>query len=181
MPGRRAAPVRSARERRQPGADQDRALPGDPPDRPGQDAGRRLAGPLRGARGDRGRGGVPRRPGGAVRQWPGPARGRRPNPVPGLMSLFDLTGRRALVTGSSQGIGFALARGLADAGATVVLNGRDAEKLAAAALQIPGAEQAEFDVTDHAEVAAMIDAIEDDEPIDILVNNAGLQHRAPLE
>jgi gluconate 5-dehydrogenase len=98
-----------------------------------------------------------------------------------MAGLFDLSGRRALVTGSSQGIGFALARGLAEAGATVILNGRDSEKLAAAALQIPGAEQAEFDVTDHAEVATMIDAIEDDGPIDILVNNAGLQHRAPLE
>ena len=44
--------------------------------------------------------------------------------------LFDLTGRTALITGSSQGIGFALARGLAQAGAGVVLNGRDAAKLA---------------------------------------------------
>jgi gluconate 5-dehydrogenase len=97
------------------------------------------------------------------------------------MSLFDLSGRRALVTGSSQGIGLALAHGLAEAGAKVVLNGRDPEKLAAAALRIPGAETAEFDVTDHAEVAAMVDALEDDGPIDILVNNAGLQHRAPLD
>ena len=47
--------------------------------------------------------------------------------------LFDLKGRRSLVTGSSQGIGFALAQGLADAGAEVILNGRDAAKLAQAA------------------------------------------------
>ena len=49
------------------------------------------------------------------------------------LKLFDLSGLRALITGSSQGIGFALAKGLLQAGATVVLNGRDAEKLAAAA------------------------------------------------
>ena len=55
------------------------------------------------------------------------------------MSLFDLSGRRALVTGGSQGIGLALARGLAEAGASVLLNGRDAAKLAAAAAEIPGA------------------------------------------
>jgi gluconate 5-dehydrogenase len=97
------------------------------------------------------------------------------------MSMFDLSGRRALVTGSSQGIGFALARGLAEAGASVVLNGRDAEKLAAAAAEIPGAAQLAFDVTDHAAVTEAIDAAEADGPIDILVNNAGRQHRAPLE
>jgi gluconate 5-dehydrogenase len=97
------------------------------------------------------------------------------------MSLFDLSGRRALVTGSSQGIGLALARGLAEAGASVVLNGRDAEKLAAAAAKIAGAAQLAFDVTDHAAVTEAIDAAEADGPIDILVNNAGRQHRAPLE
>jgi gluconate 5-dehydrogenase len=97
------------------------------------------------------------------------------------MSLFDLTGRRALVTGSSQGIGLALARGLAEAGASVVLNGRDPEKLAAAAAEIPGAAQLAFDVTDHAAVSQAIDAVDADGPIEILVNNAGLQHRAPLD
>ena len=97
------------------------------------------------------------------------------------MSLFDLSGRRALITGSSQGIGLALAHGLAEAGASVVLNGRDPEKLAAAAAEIPGAARLPFDVTDHAGVARAIDAVEEDGPIEILVNNAGLQHRAPLE
>jgi gluconate 5-dehydrogenase len=97
------------------------------------------------------------------------------------MSMFDLSGRRALITGSSQGIGLALARGLAEAGASVVLNGRDPRKLAAAAAEIPGAEQLAFDVTDHAEVAHAIDALEAEGPVDILVNNAGLQHRAPLD
>ncbi len=55
------------------------------------------------------------------------------------LTLFDLTGRRALITGSSQGIGLALAKGLAEAGAQVVLNGRDGAKLEQAAAQIPGA------------------------------------------
>ncbi len=96
-------------------------------------------------------------------------------------SLFDLTGRRALVTGSSQGIGLALARGLAAAGAEVVLNGRDAAKLAAAAASL-GARTLAFDVTDHAAARAAVDAFEADVgPIDILVNNAGMQFRTPLE
>jgi gluconate 5-dehydrogenase len=98
------------------------------------------------------------------------------------LQLFDLSGRRALVTGSSQGIGFALARGMAQAGAKIVLNGRDAVKLAAAAAQIEGAEVLPFDATDHHAVRAAIDGFESETgPIDILVNNAGMQHRAPLE
>ncbi|NUB45603.1 SDR family oxidoreductase [Fertoebacter nigrum] len=98
------------------------------------------------------------------------------------IQLFDLTGRRALITGSSQGIGFALARGLAAAGAEVVLNGRDAGKLAAAAAQIPGAVTLPFDATDHAAVRTAVDGFEADHgAIDILVNNAGMQHRGPLE
>ena len=98
------------------------------------------------------------------------------------LNLFDLKGRRALITGSSQGIGFALAEGLAAAGAMVVLNGRDAAKLEAAATRIQGAETLAFDVTDHDQVRAAVDAFEAaGKPIDILVNNAGMQHRAPLE
>lgn len=96
--------------------------------------------------------------------------------------LFDLTGRRALVTGSSQGIGFALAQGLAAAGAMVVLNGRDAAKLAEAARAIEGARQLPFDVTSHAQARTAVDAFEAEVgPIDILVNNAGMQYREPLE
>jgi gluconate 5-dehydrogenase len=96
--------------------------------------------------------------------------------------LFDLTGRRALITGSSQGIGLALAEGLAEAGAQVVLNGRDEARLAAAAARISGAETLAFDVTDHAAVRSAVDAFEAaGQPIDILVNNAGMQHRGPLE
>lgn len=98
------------------------------------------------------------------------------------LQLFDLSGRRALITGSSQGIGFALAQGLAAAGAQVVLNGRDANRLAAAAAQIPGAQMLAFDATDHDGVRAAVDGFEADHgAIDILVNNAGMQHRAPLE
>lgn len=102
------------------------------------------------------------------------------------LSLFDLGGRTALVTGSSQGIGFALAAGLARAGAEVVLNGRDTAKLdtAAATLRDSGAgvHILGFDVTDHAAARAAIDRFEAEVgAIDICVNNAGMQHRAPLE
>jgi len=101
-------------------------------------------------------------------------------------SLFSLAGKRALITGSSQGIGFALARGMAKAGAMIVLNGRDGAKLdtAAASLRETGAEVATlaFDATDGAAVRAAIDGLEADTgAVDILVNNAGMQHRAPLE
>jgi gluconate 5-dehydrogenase len=100
--------------------------------------------------------------------------------------LFDLSGCRALITGSSQGIGFALAAGLAQHGAEVVLNGRDAVKLGEAAhrLRSTGAtvSSAGFDVTDGDAVKRGIDAIESEVgQIDILVNNAGMQFRSPLE
>jgi gluconate 5-dehydrogenase len=100
--------------------------------------------------------------------------------------LFDLTGRRALITGSGQGIGYALARGLAQHGATVIINGRNAERIHAAAnaLRAEGADIAVsiFDVTDPVAVKAAIDRVEDEEgAIDILINNAGMQFRTPLE
>jgi gluconate 5-dehydrogenase len=100
--------------------------------------------------------------------------------------LFDLGGRRALVTGSSQGIGLALARGLSDHGAAVIINGRTRERVAAvvAAMTVEGrvVDSAAFDVTDHAAAAAAVDRIERESgAIDILVNNAGVQFRAPLE
>ena len=99
-----------------------------------------------------------------------------------MSGLFDLSGRRALVTGSSQGIGLALARGLAQAGARVVLNGRDRTKLAAAAEDLSGADILSFDVTDRDAVRRAIDDFEATVgAIDILVNNAGVQHRTPLE
>ena len=94
--------------------------------------------------------------------------------------LFDLRGRRALVTGSSQGIGLALAEGLAAHGAGVILNGRVLDRLAAAAAAL-GAGAAAFDVTDPDAVARAVAEIEAEGPIDILINNAGIQYRAPLE
>jgi gluconate 5-dehydrogenase len=100
-------------------------------------------------------------------------------------SLFDLTGRTALITGSSQGLGLALARGLGAAGASLVLNGRDAAKLEAAAamLRAEGVKvaTAAFDVTNAAAIAQAVARVETEvAPIDILVNNAGIQRRAPL-
>lgn len=98
-----------------------------------------------------------------------------------------MTGRVALVTGSSRGIGYALAGGLLAAGATVVLNGRDPGTLdsARAALveQTGGTAVVEaFDVTDSAAIAASVGRIEDSVgPVDILVNNAGVQIRKPLQ
>ena len=102
------------------------------------------------------------------------------------MGLFDLHGRTALVTGSSQGIGLALARGLAAAGAAIVLNGRDTAKLATAREVLSGdgrtLKTLAFDATDHDAARAAVDDYEAKEgPIDILVNNAGMQFRAPLE
>jgi gluconate 5-dehydrogenase len=101
-------------------------------------------------------------------------------------ALFDLAGRLALVTGSSQGIGLALAEGLAAHGAEVVLNGRNAGRLDAAvsALSDRGcrAHRMAFDVTDPGAVTEAVAAIERDlGPIEILVNNAGMQFRAPLD
>src|SRR5450755_106903 len=99
---------------------------------------------------------------------------------------FDLSGRIALITGGGSGLGLAMARGLAQAGAQVVLNGRNAVKLeaAVAALRSFGlsAEAAAFDVTDSAAVGVGVAAvIERLGAVDILVNNAGVQHRAPID
>ncbi|MBB3178080.1 glucose 1-dehydrogenase [Variovorax sp. Sphag1AA] len=103
-----------------------------------------------------------------------------------ILKQFDLTGRTALITGSSAGIGYAIARGLAGAGARVVLNARSADKLerAAAQLRDEGATvfTSCFDVSAGDAVNAAVDRIEAEVgPIDILVNNAGMQRRAPLD
>jgi gluconate 5-dehydrogenase len=100
--------------------------------------------------------------------------------------LFELTGKRALITGSSQGIGFALAQGLAEHGAEIVLNGRDAAKLDAAAAKLTAAGHkvsvAGFDVTQAQAAREGVEAIEKNSgAIDILINNAGMQFRSPLE
>jgi gluconate 5-dehydrogenase len=93
-----------------------------------------------------------------------------------------LAGRRALVTGSSQGIGLGLATALAAAGAQVILNGRDPDRLATAATGLRNAghaaiEISSFDVTDETAVQAAVAALG---PIDILVNNTGINRRGPL-
>jgi gluconate 5-dehydrogenase len=98
---------------------------------------------------------------------------------------FSLAGRRALVTGSTQGIGLALARGLAEAGASVILNGRDLSKLETAVdalrrddLPVLGAA---FDATDEGEIASAMAKLDlDASPIDVLINNAGVHRRGPL-
>jgi gluconate 5-dehydrogenase len=103
-----------------------------------------------------------------------------------IHSLFDIAGRTALVTGSSRGIGRALAQGLAEAGAEVILNARDDAALGVAADEIKQTTGAAvhavpFDVTDPAAVASGIARIEESVgPLDICVNNAGMQRRAPF-
>lgn len=98
------------------------------------------------------------------------------------LTLFDLSGRLALVTGSSQGLGLAMATGLARAGAHVVLNGRDINKLNASAKGLIDEGLAisisAFDVSDSQAVESAVSAVEENiGPIDILINNAGKQHR----
>lgn len=102
------------------------------------------------------------------------------------MKLFDLSGQTALVTGSSMGIGFALARGLAQAGARVILNARNPERLEAARKTLTDEghtiDTLCFDVTNPEEVKNLIDKYEANQgPISILINNAGMQFRTPLE
>ena len=99
--------------------------------------------------------------------------------------LFDLTGRTALVTGSSRGLGRAMAEGLAEAGATVVLNGSDAGRLADAASAMRAAghtvRESRFDVTDERAIEAAFAGLDEAGiAVDILVNNAGIQFRKPM-
>ena len=101
------------------------------------------------------------------------------------MNMFSIEKKRVLITGSSQGLGFAFAQGLGLAGAEIVLNGRNEEKLHAARQRL-GAQDIKchvcpFDVTNEAQVVAAIDRIETDiGPIDILINNAGMIARGAL-
>ena len=106
--------------------------------------------------------------------------------MPAAAQPFGLRGTRALVTGGGSGLGFAIAQGLARAGAQVALNGRNRDKLAAAAASLAtegfDAHPAPFDVTDAAAVADGIAQVERAlGPIDILVNNAAMNQRKALE
>lgn len=100
-------------------------------------------------------------------------------------SMFDLSGHTALITGSTRGIGFALAQGLAEAGAKVILNSRQPEvvdaavgRLSALGLDVGGAA---FDVADEAAVEAAFAGFDQRGiAVDILINNAGIQHRQPM-
>ena len=102
-----------------------------------------------------------------------------------MTSPFDLSGRTALVTGSSRGLGRAMAEGLAAAGASIILNGADAGRLseAVAAMNAAGhkARGLNFDVTDEQAVVAAFAALDaEGVAVDILVNNAGIQFRKPM-
>ena len=102
-----------------------------------------------------------------------------------MKNPFDLSGRRALVTGGGSGLGLAIAHGLASAGASVVINGRNRDKLDRAADQLRRDGEtlgvAAFDVTDPAAVAAAVATLEREGSIDILVNNAAINQRGPLD
>ena len=95
---------------------------------------------------------------------------------------FDLSGKVALVTGAHRGLGFAIARGLANAGASVVINARNADALAASAAKLGAHASARaFDITDRgAGRAAIADIEREHGHLDILVNNAGVQRRGPM-
>ncbi len=99
--------------------------------------------------------------------------------------MFDLTGKIALVTGASRGLGWAMARSLAEAGAIVVLNARDSDALAVKLAELEAAglrgEIAAFDVADEAAAVAAVAGIgRRHGRIDIAVLNAGIQHRSPI-
>lgn len=102
-----------------------------------------------------------------------------------MSALFDLTGKTALVTGSSRGLGFSYAEGLAAAGASVILNGTQPATVQAAVerLQSQGlqARGFAFDVTDEQAIEAVFNQLDEERvEVDIVINNAGIQYRSPL-
>nr|WP_319517049.1 SDR family oxidoreductase [uncultured Cohaesibacter sp.] len=101
------------------------------------------------------------------------------------MSLFDLSGRTALVTGSSRGLGRAMLEGLAQAGATIIVNGVNKDRVTTTATDLRGkgykVHEAPFDVTDEASVVAAFAQFDAEGiEVDILINNAGIQLRKPM-
>lgn len=106
--------------------------------------------------------------------------------LPGIKQ-FDLTGRAAIITGGSKGLGEAMAAGLASAGADVLLTSRNAEEVTATAKQIAGdfgnkAVGIVADVASNDDVDAMVEtAIQEFGRIDILINNAGVNIRGPID
>ncbi len=102
-----------------------------------------------------------------------------------MSSLFDLTGRTALITGSTRGLGFAYAKGLAQAGAAVILNGTHAQRLEDAVAELCDAGFTAsgfvFDVADERSVEAMFSRLDEQGvQVEIVINNAGIQHRQPM-
>ena len=101
-------------------------------------------------------------------------------------SLFDLTGKIALITGATHGLGMAMAKGIGQAGAMVIINGNSSQEKIDKAVDVFKAEGIQafgyrFDVTDEEEVQNAIERIENEvSPIHILVNNAGIIKRTPM-
>lgn len=102
-----------------------------------------------------------------------------------MSGLFDLSGRTALITGSGRGLGYAFAEGLAEAGASIVINGQNTETLEAARASLAAkgyrVRAQAFDVSDEAAVTAAFAALDaDGVEVDVLFNNAGIQFRKPM-
>jgi gluconate 5-dehydrogenase len=102
-----------------------------------------------------------------------------------IQSLFNLTGKRILITGATHGLGMAMAKGLGHAGATIIVNGHTRAKmdsaLAAYEAEAVNAHGYLFDVTNEADVAFNIEKIESEVgPLDVLINNAGIIMRVPI-
>lgn len=102
-----------------------------------------------------------------------------------MKNLFDLSGKRALITGGTHGLGMAMAKGLGNAGAELLINGHSPVKLEAALEEYRNeglnAKGFLFDVTKEDQVKGAIADIERNGPIDILINNAGIIKRIPME